>query len=430
MTRHLLAALGLLAVGTAQAELIAIKDAEVRTFSRLGTLSSGTVLIRDGRIEAVGLNVPIPANATLVDGRGKILTPGLFAAETELGIKEIDGVDETNDVASEQPRYSAALDVTDALNPDSAVIPVTRVDGVTRAVSTPGSKKGGSLIAGQSAVISLAGRLAGDDEHFVTRPRVAMVAALGEFGADISGGSRPAAFARLREAFEEAKAGGLRSGPGLVHESQLSPLDIAALKPVLAGEQPLVLHVDRASDIRAALRLADDYGIKLIISGGVEAWRVAKQLAEQRVPVLLDPSENLPARFETLHVREDAPQRLLKAGVRFAFIGGGQGGPRNLRQVAGIAAAWDLPKDIALAAITLYPAEIFGLADSLGGIAPGMRADLVLWDGDPLELRTAASQVWIDGQAMPMQNRQTLLRDKYLKRLNAPAPSATPATTP
>ncbi|GAC1622438.1 MAG: amidohydrolase family protein [Nevskia sp.] len=415
---RLLPLLAALLVSTgARADVIAIKDAEVRTLARAGTYSRATVLIRNERIEAVGPDLAIPANATVIDGRGLILTPGLFAAETELGLKEIDGVDETNDVASEQPRFSAALDVADALNPRSLVIPVNRVDGITSAVTLPGSKKGGSLIAGQGAIISMAGALAHGDEHFLLRPRAVMVAALGEFAADLSGGSRPAAMAKLREAFEEAKSGGLRLGPGLSREAQLGPLDVAALKPVLAGETPLLLHVDRASDIRAAIRLADDYGLRLIVSGGAEAWLVAKELAEHRVPVLIDPTEDLPGRFETLHARQDNAQLLFKAGVPFAFTGGGEGGPRNLRQVAGIAAAWGLPKDIALAAITLYPAEIFGLANTLGGIEPGKVANLVLWDGDPLELMTSAKQVWIDGAAMPMTSRQTLLRDKYLQRL-------------
>lgn len=413
-------AIALLTVASAGADVIAIKDAEVHTLARAGTYSRATVLIRDGRIEAVGPDIAIPANAKVIDGSGKVLTPGIVDAQTELGIKEIDGVDETNDVASEQPRFSAALDVADALNPRSALIPVNRIEGVTLAMSAPDSKKGGSLIAGQGALISLAGALARDDEHFLIRPRAAMYVETGERGAELAGGTRPASMAALREAFEEAKSGGLRLGTGLSRDAQLGPLDVAALKPVLAGETPLVVRVNRASDIRAAMRLADDYGIHLIVSGGAEAHLIAKELAEHHIAVLIDPSQDLPAHFETLHVRTDAAQILQKAGVSFAFIDDSESSThnaRNLRQIAGIAVSYGLSKDLALAAITLYPAEIFGLSNTRGGIEAGKIADLVLWDGDPLELTTAATQVWIDGVPMPMVSRQTLLRDRYLQRL-------------
>lgn len=415
----------------AAADVIAIKDAEVRSMSRAGTLSRATVLIRDGRIAAVGPDLAVPADAKVFDGTGKILTPGIIAAQTELGLKEIDGVEETDDVASEQPRFSAALDVTDALNPRSVLIPVNRIDGITAAVTAPGSTKGGSLIAGQGAIISLAGARAGRSDDFVIRPRAAMYATLGESGAALAGGSRPAAVAVLREAFEEARSGGLRLGPGLTRPAQLGPLDIAALKPVLAGKIPLVMRVNRASDIRAAIRLADDYGVHLIIRGGGEAWLVARELAERGIPVLIDPTQDLPAQFETLHVRQDAARILLDAGVRFAFIDDSEfatHNARDLRQIAGIAASWGLPKDIALAAITLYPAEIFALDDRRGDIEPGKIADLVLWDGDPLEVTTAATQVWIDGATVPMVSRQTLLRDRYLKRLKPPLPEPVKAS--
>ena len=297
------------------------------------------------------------------------------------------------------------------------LLPVNRIAGVTRAMSAPGSKKGGSLIAGQGAIISLAGTLA-EGGNWVIKPRAAMFAALGEHGRELAG-SRPAAFAALREAFEEARSGGLRLGDGLSGAAQLSPLDLAALKLVLNREMPLVLSVERASDILAALKLADDYGLQLIISGGAEAHLVAAELASRSVPVLLDPSRKLPAHFETLHVRRDAPSLLAKAGVKFAFIDASEFGShnaRNLRQLAGIAAASGISQDAALAAITLQAAEILGIANVLGSIEPGKIADLVLWDGDPLEVTSAPSAVWIEGRAMPMVSRQTLLRDRYLKK--------------
>lgn len=406
-----------LLAGNARAELFAIRNAEVHTVAGAGTLKAATVLVRDGRIEAVGTEVAIPDGARQIDAAGRPLTPGIFVARSALGLKEIDGVEETNDVASAQKRYSAALDVSDALNPRSVLLPVNRIAGVTRAVTAPDSTKGGSLIAGQGAIISLAGARAADG-RWIVKPQAAMFAALGEQGRELAG-SRPAALAALREAFEEARSGGARMGSGLSGEAQLSPLDIAALQRVLKREMPLVLNAERASDIQAALKLADDYGLQLIISGGAEAHLVASELARRSVPVLLDPSRNLPAHFETLHVDRDAVAVLSRAGVRLAFIDASEFGShnaRNLRQLAGIAAGHGMDRDAALAAITLSPAQIFGLSSELGSIEVGKIADLVLWDGDPLEVTSAATAVWIDGEAMPMVSRQTLLRDRYLKR--------------
>lgn len=427
----LLALGGLVAIvlaGPAAAELFAIGNAEVHTVGSAGVLEGATVLVRNGHIEAVGVDVAVPDGARRIDAGGRPLTPGLIVARRQLGLKEIDGVEETNDVASAQKRYSAALDVVDALNPRSVLLPVNRIAGVTRALTAPDSTKGGSLIAGQGAIISLAGTLAADGQ-WIVRPQAAMFAALGEQGRELAGG-RPAALAALREAFEEARSGGARLADGLSGDAQLSPLDVAALRRLLQREMPLVLGAERASDIVAALKLADDYGLQLIICGGAEAHLVASELASRGVPVLLDPSRNLPAHFETLHVRRDAVAVLAKAGVRFAFIDASEFGShnaRNLRQLAGIAAAHGMSRDAALAAITLQPAEILGLSTVLGSIEPGKIADLVLWDGDPLEVTSAATAVWIDGQAMPMVSRQTLLRDRYLKR-PAKDGAAAPAT--
>lgn len=420
-----LAGLSALLLGSpAQAERFAIIHAEVHTVASAGVLRDATVLVRNGRIEAVGNEVAIPDGSRVIDARGRPVTPGIIVASSALGLKEIDGVEETNDVASGQKRYSAALSVADALNPRSALLPVNRIAGVTRALTAPDTRKGGSLIAGQGAIVSLAGTLAPDGE-WITRPQAALFATLGEQGRELVG-SRPAAMAALREAFEEARSGGARLGDGLSGEAQLSPLDLPVLRRVLQRELPLVLHAERASDILAALKLADDYGLLLIISGAAEAQLVAAELASRSVPVLIDPSRNLPAHFETLHVSRDAIARLSRAGVAFAFVDASEFGShnaRNLRQLAGIAAANGLSRDAALAAITLQPAQILGLSTVLGSIEPGKIADLVLWDGDPLEVTSAATAVWIEGRTMPMTSRQTVLRDRYLKR---PAPATPP----
>jgi imidazolonepropionase-like amidohydrolase len=401
--------------GIASAGTIAITNAEIHTLGRAGVIAHGTLIIRDHRIDAIGENLPLPQGARVIDAGGKPVTPGLFDAYTSLGIKEIDGVEESDDTAAKKSRYSAALDVTDAFNPRSTLIPVNRVEGLTRAASAPDSASGGSLIAGQGAVISL-----GSLSEWLVKPKAAMYAQLGETGAKLSGGSRAAAWASLREAFGEVRrAGTPRVNPE--HPSQLTAEDIEALRPVLAGEEPLVLYLNRASDILGALKFAEDNGIKLVVRGGAEAWLVAKALAEHQVPVILDPRLDLPQHFESLAARADAAALLQKAGVLVAFAlddDFNSHNARNVRQLAGNAAAQGLDREAALAAITLNPARIYGVDATLGSLEPGKIADVVLWDGDPLETTSFARSVFIDGQEVPAISRQTELRDRYMQRLH------------
>lgn len=411
--KALLAIALLCAAAPSLAADILIKGARVHTLGPAGTLESGSVLIRDGRIAAVGANVAAPAGAQVIDGTGLVVTPGIFAAHTQLGLRDVDGVDDSNDDSSKDDRFSASLDVVDGLNPRAGPVAESRVEGVTRAVTAPIAGDHGALPAGFGAVVNL-----GSAERFVTKPRAAAYLQAGERGAQLIGGSRPAAFAWLREAFEEVRNPRLWTGrPN--REPLLSPLEAEALKPVLAGQVPLVALADRESDLRALLKLASEYRLKLIIQGGAEAHLVAKELAARKVPVLLDPSLTLPAKFESLRTVEDNAARLQKAGVTIAFIADGfpSQDARNLRQLAGIAVARGLPFEAALAAITRNPATIFGVDQDLGSLAVGKAADVVVWDGDPLELRTFPRHVFIDGRPVPKDTHQTRLRDRYLKRL-------------
>lgn len=408
-------ALALLALlpGIACAGTVAITNAEIHTLGRGGVITHGTLLIRDHRIEAVGENLSVPADARVIDAGGKPVTPGLFDAYTNLGILEIDGVEETNDTTAKKARYSAALDAADAFNPRSTLIPVSRIEGLTRAVTAPEAGGGGSLIAGQGAVVSL-----GSLGEWLTKPRAAMYAQLGETGAKLGGGSRSAAWLALREAFEQVRHP--EQYEGRRREELLGPLDLEALKPVLAGDEPLVLYLNRASDILAALKFAEDYNLRLVVRGGAEAWLVAAQLAERHVPVILDPRLDLPQHFESLAARADAATLLQRAGVLLAFTlddDFNSHNARNLRQLAGNAVAQGLDKEAALAAISLNAARIYGVDGTLGSLEAGKIADLVVWDGDPLETTSYPRKVFIDGQEVPPQSRQTLLRDRYMKKL-------------
>ncbi len=392
---------------------IVITNAEIHTLGRAGVIAHGSLVIRDHRIDAVGENLVPPKGARVIDAGGKPVTPGLFDPYTSLGLVEIDGVDQTNDSAAKNTRYSAAIDAADAFNPRSTLIPVNRVEGLTRAVTAPDSD-GGNLIGGQGAVISL-----GSLSQWLVKPKAAMFAQLGEGGAKLSGGSRATAWAALREAFEEVRsAGSPRVNPE--HPSQLTLQDVEALRPVLAGEEPLVMDVNRASDILAALRFADDYSIKLIVRGGAESWLVAHDLAEHQVPVILDPRLDLPQHFESLAARADAASLLQQAGVLLAFTLDDEfssHNARNLRQLAGNAAAQGLDREAALAAITLNPARIYGVDNTLGSLEAGKIADVVVWDGDPLETTSFPRTVFIEGQEVPPVSRQTELRDRYMQRL-------------
>lgn len=426
MIRTTLALGAILAFGSAQASTIALTHARIHTVSS-GVLEDATLVIRNDAIEALGKDVVVPDGAQVIDAKGAVITPGLFDAYTQLGLDEITGVDEANDSGSNNPRYSAALDVVDGLNPRSMLIPINRIEGITSAMSAPISGAEGPLFAGRGAVISL-----GTLDAFVTKPQAAMFVSLGEAGAARVKGGRPALLLALREALEEAKE--LGSSSPVQRPAQLGLLDARALKAVLDGSMPLVADVNRAADIRVLLQLAEEYGIKLVLHGAAEAHLVAAELAAHKVPVILDPTLDLPARFESLASRPDAAAILFKAGVRLAFSGdepaAGSHNSRNIRQLAGNAVAHGLPWDAALAAITANPALIYGVDSTLGTLEVGKKASFVVWDGDPLEVTTSALQVYAAGHALPMVSRQTLLRDRYLQRRKAALAAAAAAPAP
>ena len=396
----------------AAAEIVAITGATVHTMGPAGTLRGATVLIAGGRIQAVGAGIAVPAGARRIDAAGKVVTPGLFDSLTQLGLVEVNAVEDTEDATNQDPQVSAGFEVADGINPRSMLIPINRVEGITRAVSAPTAPAAGkSLFLGQGAVIQLGG-----GPRTVVRRSVAQFAALGEGGARLTGGTRGAAAMRLREALRDAldydanRAAYDRAGR---RPYSLPRLDLEALLPVARGEQSLVVLVNRASDIEQVLELARCMKLRLILAGAAEGWEVAGQIAAARVPVLLNPLANLPESFEEMGATLENAARLARAGVTLAFLTGDSHNSRNLRQAAGNAVAYGLPWDAALAAMTVNPARIWGL-DDYGTLEPGKDADVVIWDGDPLEVTSAAERVFIRGQEMPRDSRQLRLRDRYL----------------
>ena len=402
------------------AETVAITGATVHTLGPAGTLQGATVLLENGRIRAVGRDVAVPAGARRIDAAGKVVTPGLFDSQSQLGLVEVGAVEGSNDtrVRNYDP-ITAAFAVADAINPRSTLIAVNRIEGLTRVMVAP--EDGDSLIAGQGAIIDLGGP--GD---YLLRSPAAMFAVLGEGGAQRAGGARGAAMLRLREALQDAldyAANRAAFERGDRREYSVSRLDLEALVPVVRGRLPLVITAQRASDLEAALRLAKELELRLVLAGAEEGWMVAKEIAAAGVPVLLDPLDDRPERFEVAGATLENAARLQKAGVTLAFMSGEAHNARNIRQLAGNAVAYGMPWDAALASLTSVPARIWGIADRYGTIEPGKDADVVIWDGDPLEVTTAAERVFIRGVEMPMKSRQTELRDRY-KDLAGPLPPA------
>ena len=392
------------------AQDLLVRNATVHTAGTQGTLKAHDVLVQGGVVRAVGANLTAPAGVTVVDAKGRPLTPGLFAGLTGLGIEEVSGEPATVDAnlalgamvpAHEGSSWRPEFDVDVAFNPRSAAIAVSRVEGLTFTVLSPGSLPGGSFVAGQGSATLLDGRydaaLPGSRSLFVN---------LGGGASELSGGSRAGQWMLLEQAVAEARAG---SGDGL-----LTRAGRTSLAGYLAGGR-VVFHVDRAADIRQALKFAARHGMKPVIVGGSEAWRVAGELKAANVPVLVDALANLPSSFDALGSTLENAARLHRAGVRVGFTQGGDSthNARKIRQLAGTAVAYGLPWEAGLAGLTSVPAQVFGLSAQRGRIEVGQVADLVLWSGDPLEVNTLADQVWFAGKPASMRSRQTELRDRY-----------------
>lgn len=412
----------------AAAATIAITGGTIATAVGETIIPNGTVIIRDGRIVAIGPGLAVPAGATVIDATGRYVTPGVIAAMSNLGIVEVDAVGPTNDAGARGTPFSAAIDISPAINRLSTPIPINRLGGVTRAVVGPEASS--EIFGGQGAIINLAAT--GD---MLVRPRAFQFIELGEDGAQAAGGSRPAAWLNLRNAFAEAQRYARNPAAfdsGRDKDSLIKRLDAAALVSVVEGRQPAVIHVERASDIVAVLGLRDEFPkLRIILIGAREAWMVADKIAAAKVPVVTLTLFNLPSSFETLASTRSNVGRLVAAGVTVGLgVFGGDSGsqPRNLPYFAGNTVAQaavpggvGLTRGQALATMTSAPATIFGMTDT-GSLEVGKRGDVVVWDGDPLELASAPVAVLIDGVAQPMTSRQTELRDRYrdLKRSDLP----------
>ena len=388
-------------------------------------IEGGTVVLINGRVVASGRNVTVPAGAQRIDATGKWVTPGIVAGFSRIGLAGVDAVDEANDTSAKTTPYSAALDIALAINPDVEAIAVNRAAGVTRAVVSP--EAGAAIFAGQGVVIDT-----GADPEPITKAKAFQFVEFGEGGSQRAGGSRPALVAAFRDALSEThdyQAGHLRA------DSRLKRTDAAALVPVLTGAQKLIVHAESAADILAVLSLKRDYpALNLVLVGVTEGWRVASQIAASGVPVIASAVNDLPAAFEQIAATQSNVGRMKAAGITVAIGMIDDDDTRqamhaaqyagNLVALMRVPGATGLTWDDAFAAITSKPAQVIGLGAEIGSLQTGRRGDVVIWDGDPLEVTSGVEAVWIDGIRQPLETRQTRLRARYANPKEGNLPKA------
>jgi imidazolonepropionase-like amidohydrolase len=405
----------------------AIRNARIVTVSG-PDIENGTIVIRDGKIEALGANVSVPAGAQTIDGRGLSVYPGMIDAGTSLGLEEVGqgapGTVDTTEVGDLNPNAKAII----AVNPHSAHFGVTRVDGVTAAVTLPL----GGLISGQAAIINLVGTAPLEMSVVPYAALVINYPRVSNRGGDFGGQQQPpnltetlAASVRqveqIRKMLKDAEAYG-RAHDAYAKDRTLPRPDqnvvLETLVPYVRGERPVIFRADRESEIRGAIRFAEELKLKPIILGGNDASKITTLLKDKNVPVILTGILDLPTReddfYDTLY--ENAA-KLQQAGVRFC-ISSGDSGPnvRNLPYYAGMAAAFGLSKADALKAVTLFPAQIMNVGDRMGSLEVGKMANLVVTDGDLLEARTNVRHLFIDGREVKLISRHTELNDAFKNR--------------
>jgi imidazolonepropionase-like amidohydrolase len=407
-------ALAIVIIAPARAQTIAITGGKVYPVSG-PPIEGGTVVIVNGKIAAVGRNLAIPAGAQRIDATGKIVTPGFVNSSTQLGVQEVAQVSDTRDMSARgKDNIAAAFTVWDGLNPNSVMMAPARKEGITSFIVMPT----GGLVAGQAALLDV---VPGTTTDMIIRAPVAMIAEVGD-PQQAGVNSRGELIVKLRELLDDTRF--FQTHRDAFDRAQTRPfvasrLDLQAMIPVIQGKLPLVVFVDRASDIDAAMRIAREFNVKLMIGSGAEGWMMADRLAAARIPVLTGAMNNIPGGFAALGQRQENAALLRKAGVQVALIGNAGGGDeeafnvRNLKQEAGNAVAYGMTWDDALRAVTLAPAEIFGVADRVGSLEPGREGNVVVWSGDPFEFATRVEHVFVRGHEYNEKTRQDLLMERY-----------------
>lgn len=430
----LLAAVGVIAgtgffpnrvMAQGQSDKYVIRNARIVTVTG-PVIDNGSVVISGGKITAVGNSVSTPAGANVIDAHGLSVYPGMIDSGTELGLTEVSAVAATVDEA-EIGDNNANIHVDVAVRPDSSHIDVTRVNGITTALTEPR----GGLICGTSSLIDLDGWV---PKEMILKPKVAMhINWPGDrpFGGEFAGEERQGNVTEMRKQnekrikelkkiFADARAyadakDAREKDPSLPRQDL--DLKLEALYPVIRGEMPVAILAATERDIRAAIKFADEEKIKMILSAAVEAYKVADELKAKNIPVLVGQVIRMPEHTDDPYDMAYANAGILsKAGVKVAFETFDSAHVRDLPYNAGMAAAFGMPKEEALKAVTIYPAQIWGMADKIGSIETGKIANLIVTDGDPLEIRTQIKYLFIGGKELPLTSRHTELYEKYLSR--------------
>ena len=390
------------------AQTIAIKGGTIHTVSDQGTIQNGTILIENGKIAAVGDDIDIPNNAQIIEASGKPIVPGFMHSGSTISIKEYGKVDNFDESLATGSIFNAAFEVTYGINPASQTLAENRRQGLTRTVVAPGFS--GHMFHGGASVIALTS----DNEMLIKEGPI--IASL------MDQGNRNTSWAMLHHYFDQVSA--YKNGDE--KDFLLSEINMDALIPVLNGDRQLALYVNGVNDIRNAIKFKQKFGLKLILVGVREAWKVADEIKAADIPLIIDPAENLPGDFDSLWASYRNAAELEKAGVTFAIAHDLMEGGRSaylLMQMAGIAVAHGLSWDGALEAITLNPAKIFGIDRLYGSIEVGKEADIVIWDADPMEFTSNVDHVFVRGKEYDVRSRRTRLRDRYMD-LDNPKPFA------
>ena len=433
---------------TKQTGTIAIVGGKLLTVSH-GTIENGVLILTDGKIAAVGAqgSVQVPKGATVVDAHGLTVYPGLIDPDTTLGLTEIAADAVNNDLAEPSDEIMPHMHVYDAFHSETELIPVARLNGVTNAVVAPGTE---DSIAGQDIFIQLGGH---DRDEMILGRDVALAMNYGaeqrrRGGRGGAGGSFPSTrmglITQLRQnlldaqhyeaehaaqkkpsdsksATPSAETSGDKSSDKGGDKSEKRDLKLEALLPYLHGQKPVVIGVYEGYDVESIMKVAQEFHLKVILNHVTHTQNILDEIAAWKVPVIVGPIYDFPRANERFDAVYTLPAELAKRGVKVAISSGEAGGPggahtvRNLPYAAGFAAAYGLPYDDALKAITLNVAEMFGFGDKLGSLDVGKIANVVVSNGDPLDVRTDVKQVYIGGVAQPMVSRQTMLRDEYSK---------------
>src|SRR5271154_2847404 len=408
---------------------IVLKGGRLLTVSH-GIIENGVLVMENGKITAVGsaADVKIPADARVWDVTGMTVYPGLIDSVTQLGITEISAVDVTNDEAEPSDEITPHMRVADAFHAESEVIPVTRLNGITNAMVVPAAR---NTLPGQMSFIQLAGKDA--DEMLLVRD-IAMPLNLsaGQRRNNAYPSTRMGLVAQLRQAFFDAQDYGQRvadyekklaewekADAATRKEKPTAPkrdLKFEALQPYLHGKKPVLLTAEDSQDVKTALRIAKEFNLKVVLCGLEYAHNMLDEIAATKLPVVVGSIYATPEGGARYDAEFSVPAELYKRGVKIAFASYDAHNARNLPYAAGYAVAYGLPEEEALKAITLNPAEIWGFGKELGSLDVGKTANVVVANGDPLELRTDVKQVFIDGKAIPMESKQTKLRDAYMQR--------------